>query len=297
MPDICIQENIKLDDEIVNIINKEVNISICNLEGFINSVGNKEKGLGMNCDDFVEFAFKTKLKAVSIANNHIFDHGKRGLLKTISSLKKNKIDYFGTKEKPSLTIQIKGKKLSFLGSVWKLTGYKTRFLNSFNFSLDKQKDLTRKLVSDSTVFWLPHWGVDLELMPHPWQFNAAKVMLDNGVSVLYGCHPHFRQEIFQHNSKPVIFSGGTAVLPINTFTNYIPSDALCSYLLLIDLNDLSFEIIETYFDWIKNKLTFLRRIDYKNGFPDINSFLKNISQYKAYFRKNRNKKSSYLRIK
>ena len=35
------------------------------------------------------------LDAVNLANNHILDHGKEGLISTIESCKKHNIDFFG----------------------------------------------------------------------------------------------------------------------------------------------------------------------------------------------------------
>lgn len=54
------------------------------------------------------------VNAVSLANNHIYDYGKRGLAETTCVLDTNKIAYFGIDEKP-LDVDLHNEKISVQG--------------------------------------------------------------------------------------------------------------------------------------------------------------------------------------
>lgn len=62
----------------------------------------------------VELLKYLNIDAVSLANNHIFDYGKKGMDETIKTLKDNGIEYFGI-DKKFLLKEIQGERISISG--------------------------------------------------------------------------------------------------------------------------------------------------------------------------------------
>lgn len=278
--DTNIQKEVKIDPEIIKLIQEKVDFSVCNLEGFLVKGDADPDSMSISYKHFMEFAKKMKIKYVSLANNHINDNGEKGRKLTIKILEKIGIDYFGTKEKPFLIIN---EEVALLGSVWKLTGGNQSGLNSFWFNLKEQLNYVKKLVEKYKVIWVPHWGVDMECLPHPWQREAAKQMIEEGVELIYGSHPHLVHHYESINEKLVFYSGATLAMPKNKITYYLPKETGNGILTLFDSKknsdiEISFSIYNdiqrNFIKIITSKLTDLQRKE----------------NYDTFFRKKRNKK-------
>jgi poly-gamma-glutamate capsule biosynthesis protein CapA/YwtB (metallophosphatase superfamily) len=92
-------------------------ISFGNLEGTFLDSGGTPKGSGANIYNFRQpTSYASILKSsgfdlLSIANNHIFDFGKTGLMSTESVLKKNGFNFAGTVTAPYSIIEKNGLKI------------------------------------------------------------------------------------------------------------------------------------------------------------------------------------------
>lgn len=83
----CIQDDVDIDKKLLMIIQKEVDYTtICNLEGFIMNSGDLSGTLASSPKHLAKFAEAMKIKAVSLANNHICDGRKVGIQKTLKAL-------------------------------------------------------------------------------------------------------------------------------------------------------------------------------------------------------------------
>lgn len=289
LSDVCIQDDINIDKNLEKIIQDEVEFSICNLEGYFSIKKNLSDSLGISLENFKKFAKTMKIKAVSVANNHINDEGISSREETIKTLNNLNIEYFGTKEKPYLKIETNSKKnIIFFAGAWRFVGSNLKGLSVFWFQI---KSLIRKMKKhssqDNFIVWFPHWGIDMEILPHPWQVKVAKEIIEAGVDVIYGNHSHLVQPLDFYENKPVVFCGGNFIMPKNDVTFYFSKNAFNGQSLLLDIDNRTSEIINTYFNYKEKRLVFLKKEDFKKS--DFLLSYKNKDKYLEYFKKNRTK--------
>ncbi|MEA2071595.1 MAG: CapA family protein [Asgard group archaeon] len=147
---------------------------------------------------------------LSLANNHILQHGEEALSDTIRVLEENNINYVGVgnyARKP-LTIEVKDKKVSFFA--YCLIREPTAF-NSVKTTTEILEDIRRyKDQGDIRVVSL-HWGT--EYMPYPSQdqIDLAHQIIDAGADIILGHHPHVLQGIEYYKKKVIAYSLGNFV--------------------------------------------------------------------------------------
>lgn len=150
-----------------------------------------------------------------LANNHIYDKGDEGLLRTMDVLAQNHILYAGTRksetDKNYLIQDINGIKIGFLDYVYeteKGDDYKTingiavskdseNLINSFQ-EADPQTlyDDVEKILAEMkeegveyTIAYI-HWGVEYQTQENSYQDAIAQKLCDLGVDALIASHPH-----------------------------------------------------------------------------------------------------------
>ena len=220
--DVCLAEedNFKIEAEIKSIFKN--NISVCNLEGPINSrkLFSVDDECMHNKSNIFELFKTLNVKSVSLANNHIYDFGKKAVNETIDYLIKNKIDYFGLEDnknyygKYSLLAQDNSKYV-FFGFGWSVIGCKTNSnLNARVMPLNKESIsyLVRKVLPKfpkeiKKVVYL-HWCYELEKYPQPRHRDYAKFLIDNGVDYVIGSHPHVYGPIERYKDGIIIYNLG-----------------------------------------------------------------------------------------
>ena len=289
LSDVCIQDDINIDKNLEKIIQDEVEFSICNLEGYFSTKKNLSDSLGISLENFKKFAKTMKIKAVSIANNHINDGGISSREETKKILNNLSIQYFGTKEKPYLKIETNSKKnIIFFAGAWRFVGSNLKGLSVFWFQLKSLICKMKKYSSqDNFIVWFPHWGIDMEKLPHPWQVKVAKEIIYAGVNVIYGNHSHLVQPLDFYENKPVVFCGGNFIMPKNDVTFYFSKKAFNGQSLLLDIDNRTSEIINTYFNFKEKRVVFLKKEDFKKSGLLLNC--KSENEYLEYFKKNRTK--------
>ena len=134
---------------------------------------------------------------------------------------------------------------------------------------------------------VPHWGIDMEILPHPWQVKVAKELIEAGVNVIYGHHAHMVQPLVWYKNKPIVFCGGNFIMPWNKITNYYSKSAFNGQSLLLNIANRTFEIINTCFNYKLKTLIFLKKEDFLKS--DFLLNYKNENEYLEYFKKNRTK--------
>lgn len=159
-------------------------------EVFYNFKGSKE---------YVNILTKNSIEGVTIANNHIYDYGKQGMIDTVNVLKENNVDICG--EGYKILRDIQGVKFGFLG----YTGW------------EYSKDLRAKIVSDinelrkqgaQVVIPYFHWGIERSYEPYDVQQSLARFSVDNGADAVIGSHPHVIQSIESYKGKLIVYSMG-----------------------------------------------------------------------------------------
>jgi len=186
--------------------------------------------------EMIEALKKPGFDIVSLANNHILDYDSEALFDTFSILRENDIGYIGAGKdieearKPYI-MEVKGKTFAFLGYdefayIYYSNKYKRSFAASdklpgtaplkLDFILEDVKEI-RDYV-DYVVISL-HWGNEDNNSITSNQREFAHKLIENGVDIILGHHPHVIQPIEIYKGKPILYSMGNYVFDQNDENN------------------------------------------------------------------------------
>ena len=156
---------------------------------------------------------------LTIANNHSFDFGEEGLKQTITQLKQNNIKMIGFRESVNknylpVLLEKKGCKIALFSAT---------FLKQENDLIcnDTPKELAKRIQLFKTkhpaylIFVCLHWGVEMKSKPTDLQIKQAHYLINNGVDVIIGHHPHVVQTIEKYNEKYIFYSIGNFIFDAN----------------------------------------------------------------------------------
>ncbi|MFT8323036.1 MAG: CapA family protein [Bacillus sp. (in: firmicutes)] len=139
---------------------------------------------------------------VTTANNHALDRGTNAQMKSLAYLRKIKLPYVGTytSQKDQQTIRILEKnqiKVAFLSYTYGTNGItvpkdKQYMINLIDKQKMKKEIATAKKRADVIVMGI-HWGIEYERFPNEEQKELAQFLVDQGVNIVFGGHPHVLQ--------------------------------------------------------------------------------------------------------
>jgi poly-gamma-glutamate synthesis protein (capsule biosynthesis protein) len=150
---------------------------------------------------------------VSIANNHILEHGVPSLKKTKELLHQNGIVDIGvadTKEESRTVsdMEVKGVKVGFLA--YCLIGDKTAYC-----SVDNPTEIIGDVKNASSevdvLIVSMHWGNEFIRKPSPQQVELGHAIIDAGAKLILGHHPHVLQGVEEYNNGIIAYSMGNFV--------------------------------------------------------------------------------------
>lgn len=164
-----------------------------------------------------EIAYQLKADGADVfllANNHLADKGKRGMVRTLSVYRDSlQMPYTGLNNAP-LILEKKGIKLALLNFTYGTNAPLAK--NAPRLSILSENTLKQAIDSASRaqvdfMIALPHWGNEYELLHSPAQEKMARYMIENGVDAIVGSHPHVVQDTAWVQGVPIIYSIGNAV--------------------------------------------------------------------------------------
>ena len=181
---------------------------------------------------YVKAAIDAGIDVFSMSNNHSYDWGKDGLLKTLVSMaelqenSENKMYYTGTKDNPDIDfepLEIKAKtfKIGFVAVTHLMNApFDADYVFYVNYMFEKEVntflDWLREKTVDYDLFIVScHGGVEYAREPHPQKAEFYHKLLDAGVHIVYGHHPHVPQpyEIVNYNglNRVIFYSTGNLI--------------------------------------------------------------------------------------
>ena len=174
-------------------------------------------------DECINRLKELHIDVVTIANNHIFDLGEKGLMNTIRLLDENDIKHCGAganineASKPAV-VEIKGKKIAFLGYMpfwWEAPHPPTETTAGINhLHIEKvEADIKKAKELYDYVFVLPHWGIEHTHYPTNREREFAISIIKAGSDGIMGSHTHMVQPLVKFQDKPVCFSLGNFMFP------------------------------------------------------------------------------------
>lgn len=154
-------------------------------------------------DDFARTLKEVGFDILTTANNHCFDRGKTGIVRTLDVLDEVGISHMGTyrnaQEKNNIIIkEVNGIKFAFVSF--------TTFINmGTNIATDNINYLTQEEVKSQIqlakaqnpdcIVAMPHWGTEYETTPNDEQKQAADMLIEAGADIIVGSHPHVVQKM------------------------------------------------------------------------------------------------------
>ncbi len=174
-------------------------LTIVNLEGALTSSSDKvEKKYNFKGPvSYVNILKEGSIEAVSFANNHAKDYGVKGYNETIETLKNAGILYYG--DSNYLIKEVNGIKIGFFAFL-DIYGQKYSLVKS---AIDYLKENNCDLIIASM-----HWGIEGDYEQASFQEDMGKYMIDNGVDLVLGSHPHKIQGIQKYKGKYIVYSLG-----------------------------------------------------------------------------------------
>jgi poly-gamma-glutamate capsule biosynthesis protein CapA/YwtB (metallophosphatase superfamily) len=172
------------------------------------------------------------INLVSLANNHMMDYYEKGLMDTIELLDRNNIAHAGggknidEARKPAI-IEKNGLKIGLLAytDMAELVFAGNPYLS---FAAGKEKsgvaprkyeivmeDVSKLRDQVDILAVSLHWGIEESFKIAPEQVEFARSLIDNGVDLILGHHPHQFQGIEVYKGKPIIYSMGNILFDQN----------------------------------------------------------------------------------
>lgn len=177
---------------------KNDDYTLVNLETtFTDATSYADKQFNFKGDfEYVNILKEGYIEGVNISNNHTMDYLEKGYNDTIMTLEESNIDYSG--DEHIHIEEIAGIKFGFIG-------FKNANLNydNINDKLNKIKELNPDIIVTSC-----HWGVEGTHEFTKEQQEIGRYLIDNGVDIVVGHHPHVLQGIEEYNNKYIIYSLG-----------------------------------------------------------------------------------------
>ena len=153
---------------------------------------------------------------LSTANNHSLDKGFKGIENTINELDNVGIKHTGTFKNEDeannlLITEIKGIKIGVVSYTYGTNGIPVPNGKDFCINLiDDEKiisDLTKmKKENVDITIAIMHWGQEYQTSPNEEQDRLAKLLIENGVDLIFGSHPHVLQKMEKYD---VVLEDGT----------------------------------------------------------------------------------------
>lgn len=149
---------------------------------------------------------------VTIANNHVYDYGKEGLLDTIANLDKFGIEHVGAGanlEQARIPVEkiINGKRLFFLayGNYSPATAISPGVV--YRNPAYVIEDIRRAKANGSDLVIINfHWGVERSTCPTKGDQSLAHLAIDSGADIIIGHHPHVIQPVEIYKKKIIAYS-------------------------------------------------------------------------------------------
>ena len=164
-------------------------------------------------EKYGRYLFENGFKVLSLANNHIFDFGLEGFLKTQSILNENSIKYFGAglnkllSIKPAI-IDVNNFTVGFLG--FSFTNYSKKNTPGVAFLYDDTVEYAIKKVRDNVDFLIimPHSGIELYQYPLKRDQKIYRMMIELGADLIVGNQSHCVQAMEIYLDKYIYYSIG-----------------------------------------------------------------------------------------
>ncbi len=154
-------------------------------------------------------------KVMALANNHLLDCGRQGVLDTLDALTQVGLHPVGAgpdeKRAYDPVVQIAdGRRVGLLNYYWNpRTAAKEKLAGSAKDTTEKLRGGIGGLKKEAEkVVVIFHWGIPYEQEPLPEDRVKARYAIDCGADAVIGHHPHVLQPFEVYHGHPIFYSVG-----------------------------------------------------------------------------------------
>lgn len=196
-------------------------LSAINLENPISKRGSKynlNKGIFFRAKPkYLHLLHDMGINMVTLANNHMFDYGMTAALDTINYLNKEKIDHVGfgldrREASKGKIYVIHGKKVRFIGlnTVYPINVDVRKNIPGIYMvqANNLKEEIKRAKKGVDYLIALVHSGREYVFDPHKSKKELYRSMIDYGVDLILGAHPHVIQVTEKYKNKMIFYSLG-----------------------------------------------------------------------------------------
>lgn len=145
---------------------------------------------------------------LSLANNHILNQGKKGVLDTKKVLDEAGISYSGLVENNLVIKESNGLKFAFLAYTYDDS---SALIANMSNESQLQLDIESAKEKADIVIVMMHAGTEYVKTPNKQQVSFAHLAIASGADLVIGHHPHWPQIIEQYQGKTIIYSLGNLI--------------------------------------------------------------------------------------
>jgi poly-gamma-glutamate capsule biosynthesis protein CapA/YwtB (metallophosphatase superfamily) len=224
-------------------------LAIGNLETTIAGKENRYTGYPLfnSPDEYLDAVRDAGFDILFTSNNHSFDRGKKGVLRTLDKIQKFGMKSVGTnrssEERDSIRIyEINGIKFSVLAYTYGLNGNyipkdEKYLVNIIDTNFVKQDIINARTKGVEVILIYFHFGEEYQRKPNTYQKKIVESAINNGADIIIGSHPHVIQPIeYFHSTKNKVGDGIVAYSLGNFISNQRWRYSDCGVILNISIS-------------------------------------------------------------
>lgn len=176
---------------------------------------NWERNTFRGTPEAAEALAEAGFRVVSMANNHLMEHGPEPALETRQYLHRAGIAWVGMGEEPEMAhrpviLSIKNQQIGFLSYTF-VPVTQNGLLYPVPTCASVLADVARARPQVDFLVLSLHWGAEYAARPSAQQVAFAHDLIDAGVDVVIGHHPHVLQGMEQYHNGVVFYSLGNFI--------------------------------------------------------------------------------------
>lgn len=187
---------------------------------------------------------------VTLANNHIYDFGNKGVADTLEVCKESGIDTVGAgmnleEAQKTYYKEIKGLKIAvvnFAENEWNSAEVDHAGSNPMNL-IDNVKQIRDAKKNSDFVMVIVHGGHEYYLYPSPRMQKEYRFYAEEGASIVVGHHTHCVSGYEIHNDVPIFYSLGNLFFPWEGKPDFWYEGMLLKLNILTENKSICFELI------------------------------------------------------
>ncbi len=165
---------------------------------------------------------------VTLANNHTLDYGKGAMQDTMETLDQAGITRLGAgnslQEAKGVYIQeVEGIRVGFIAASrvipvtdWNVQNSTPGLFTAYDTKLLVQEVKACQEECDYVIVYL-HWGIERQNIPRDKERAVAYELIDAGVDLVIGAHPHVLQSVEYYKGKAIFYSLGNFIFNVGGF--------------------------------------------------------------------------------